>query len=70
MKLGLLLGAEVPEQTVRFYDRISDRVALLNGASHPDPWILALIAEMSNAPPPRTNSIARKKKKVEVVPSG
>jgi|TARA_Y100000310_G_C20518018_1_gene732200 hypothetical protein len=69
MKMSLLLGGEVPERTVRFYDRIGERVALLNGASHPDPWILALIAEMSAASPPRKPAVA-KKKKVEVIPSG
>lgn len=39
----------------------------MGGASHPDPWVLALIAETANKP--AKQQVIPKKKKVEVIPS-
>ena len=62
-----LLGEDVPPATEKMYDRLKEKVDSIGGASHPDPWILVLIAELSNKPvrPPT----ASRKKKVEVIPS-
>jgi len=63
-----LVCGDVPAPTEKMYDRIKERVDVIGGASHPDPWILALIAELSNKPV--TQPVVPRKKKVEVVPSG
>jgi len=62
-----LFGGDVPPATEKMYDRIKERVDGIGGASHPDPWILALIAELSNKPVRQPT--ASRKKKVEVIPS-
>ena len=63
-----LVGGKVSLATEKMYDRIKERVDVIGGASHPDPWILALIAELSNKAVRQT--VTPRKKKVEVVPSG
>ena len=49
------------------FDRIKKRVDAMGGSSHPDPWVLALIAETANKP--AKQQAIPKKKKVEVIPS-
>ena len=63
-----LVGGNVSPATEKMYDRLKERVDVIGGASHPDPWILALIAELSNKAVKQP--LVPRKKKVEVVPSG
>ena len=66
-RLEYLIGGDIPPAVVKRFDRIQKRVDAMGGASHPDPWVLALIAETANKP--AKQQAIPKKKKVEVIPS-